>query len=105
MHVLIGRKKYDLVNCVSFYSRFRGLMFTNQFDYCMKFEKCNSIHTFFMCTSIDVVMTDKDDNVLFVFKDVKPWRVILPKKGVYNVYELPGGSINSNVKKVKVLYE
>ena len=102
MYVLIGRKKYDLVDCVDFYSRFQGLMFTKSFDYCMRFGRCRSIHTFFMKTNIDVIMTDKDDNVLYIFKCVKPWKVILPKKGVYNTYELPGGSIKTNIKKVKV---
>ena len=77
-------------------------MFTKDFDYCMRFGKCNSIHTFFMSTNIDVIMTDRDDNVLFVFKNVKPWKVILPKKGVCNTYELPSGSIKTNIKKVKV---
>ena len=102
MHVLIGKRKYDLIDCVDFYSRFKGLMFTNSFDYCMRFGKCNSIHTFFMSTNIDVVMTDKNDNVLFIFKNVKPWRLIIPKKGVYCTYELPAGSIQTNIKKVKV---
>jgi len=102
MHILIGRRKFDLIDCTTFYSRFKGLMFTRSFDYCMKFGKCNSIHTFFMYTNIDVVMTDVDDNVLYVFKNVSPWRVILPKKNVHNVYELPSGSINGNIKKVKV---
>lgn len=103
MQILVGKKKYDLIDCVDFYSRFKGLMFTNQFDYCMRFGKCNSIHTFFMRTNIDVVMTDKDDNVLFIFRDVKPYRIILPKKGVKNVYEFPSGSIKNDIKKVKVL--
>ncbi len=102
MYILVDKKKYDLVDCTTFYSRFRGLMFTREFDYCMKFGKCNSIHTFFMSTSIDVVMTDINNNVLYVFKNVKPWKVIFPKKGVFNTYELPGGSIKSNIKKVKV---
>lgn len=102
MHVIIGKTIFNLIDCVSFSSRFMGLMFTRNFDYCMRFGKCNSIHTFFMKTNIDVVMTDKDDNVLYVFKDLKPWRVILPKKGVYSTYELPSGSIKGNIKKVKV---
>ena len=91
------------VDCVDFYSRFKGLMFTNQFDYCMRFKNCSSIHTFFMKVNIDVIMTDKDNNVLFTFRGLKPWKVIFPKAGVYNVYELPSGSIKSDIKKVKVL--
>lgn len=102
MHINVGKKKFNLIDCDSFQSRFMGLMFVRDFDYCMRFKRCNSIHTFFMKTNIDVIMTDKDDNVLFVFKDLKPWKVILPKKGVYSTYELPAGSISSNILKVKV---
>lgn len=102
MHIFINKKKFNLVDCDTFQSRFMGLMFTRNFDYCMRFRKCNSIHTFFMKTNIDVVMTDRDDNILFVFRNLKPWKVILPKKGVYSTYELPAGSIDSNIKKVKV---
>lgn len=102
MYILIGKKKYDLYECDDFYSRFKGLMFVKSFDYCLRFGRCNSIHTFFMSTNIDVIMTDRNNNVLYAFKGVKPWRVILPKKDVYNVYELPSGSITSNIKKVKV---
>lgn len=102
MYVLIDKKKYSLIDCVSFYDRFKGLMFTRDFDYCMRFSHCNSIHTFFMSVCIDVVMTDKDNNVLYVFKNVSPFRVILPKKNVFNVYELPSGSVKNNIKKVKV---
>ncbi len=101
MYVVVDKKNFDLIDCISFKSRFMGLMFIRNFDYCMRFRKCNSIHTFFMKTNIDVVMTDKDDNVLFVFKNLKPWKIILPKKGVYSTYEFPAGSI-SNIKKIKV---
>lgn len=102
MHVVVGKKKFELVDCNSFQSRLMGLMFVKDFDYCMRFKNCSSIHTFFMKTNIDVVMTDKDNNVLFVFKNLKPWKVILPKHGVYSVYELPAGSVTTNLKKLKV---
>ena len=105
MHVVIGKKKFELVDCESFQSRLMGLMFVKDFDYCMRFKNCSSIHTFFMKINIDVIMTDKDNNVLFTFKDLKPWKVILPKAGVYNVYELPSGSIKSDIKKVKVSWK
>ena len=102
MYALIGKKKFNLHNCCTFSSRFMGLMFVKDFNYCLKFEKCNSIHTFFMKTDIDVIMTDKDNNVLYLFKCLKPWKVIPPKKGVYSTYEFPAGSIKGDIKKVIV---
>jgi uncharacterized membrane protein (UPF0127 family) len=57
------------------------------------FKKCNAIHTFFMYQPIDVIMTDVDNNILYMYENLPPWRVILPKKGVCYTYELPVGSI------------
>ncbi len=72
--------------CKNFKDRLIGNMFRDEIiDMC--FPKCNSIHTFFMRKSIDVFMTDKDSKILYIYKNLKPWRVILPKKNVYYTYE------------------
>jgi hypothetical protein len=63
-----------------------------QLDYGLCFPKCNSIHTFFMFQSIDVVMTDESNKILYIYRNFKPWKVILPKKNVYFTYELPSNS-------------
>lgn len=98
MYIIVGKKKFNLYDCDTFYSRFKGLMFIKCFDYCLRFKGCNSIHTFFMFIPIDVIMTDKANNILYTFKNLKPWHIILPKKGVYNTYELPSGSINDIIE-------
>lgn len=64
-------------------------MFKKKIDYSLCFPKCNSIHTFFMFKRIDVVMTDKDYRILYIYKDLKPFRIILPKKNIYYTFELP----------------
>ena len=72
--------------CVKFKDRLIGNIFKkNIIDMC--FPRCNSIHTFFMFKPIDVYMTDKNNKILFVFKNLKPYRIILPKKNVYYTYE------------------
>ena len=101
MFVNINNKKYELHDCINFYDRFTGFMFKKNINNCLRFHKCNSIHTFFMLESIDVVMTDIDNNVLYIFKNLSPWKIILPKKGVYNIYEFPSGSV-SNIKKIVI---
>ncbi|MBP3920624.1 MAG: DUF192 domain-containing protein [Bacilli bacterium] len=102
MYVLINNRKIEIHDCDDFYSRFKGLMFTNQFDYGLRFSECNSIHTFFMMKNIDVVMTDKDNNVLYIYRNVRPWRVILPKRNVFHTYEFPSGTIKRDIKKINV---
>jgi len=77
----------------TFKQRLIGLMFKKNFNYGLLFKNCNSIHTFFMKENIDVVMTDKNNKVLYIKKNMKKNRIILPKKGVYNTYEFPANFI------------
>lgn len=89
----------EVNECNSFLAKLMGFMFKKNFSYGLKL-RCNGIHTFFMFENIDVVLTDKNDNVLFVFENLKPNRIILPKKNVYYTYEFPSGSI----KKKQVMF-
>ena len=76
----------------TFFQKLKGLMFKKNFDYILKF-KTNGIHTFFMKIKIDVVLTDKNGNILYIYKSLKPNRIILPKKNVTYTYEMPEGFI------------
>lgn len=91
MKLVIDNEKISLKYATSFKDRLLGFMFKKNINYCLCFPKCNSIHTFFMLSKIDVVMTDKDNNILYTFYGLKPWKVILPKRGVYYTYEFPNG--------------
>jgi len=105
MKIEISEKKTDLVVANTFIKRLKGLMFKRNIKYGMIFNKCNSIHTFCMFSHIDVLMLDKDDYVLFVYKNFLPNRIILPKKNVVKVIELPPQSIKGNLvgKKATIL--
>lgn len=72
--------------CVKFKDRLIGNMFRKDIvDMC--FPKCNSVHSFFMFKPLDIYMTDKDNKILYIYKNFKPYRIILPKKDVYYTYE------------------
>lgn len=63
------------------------------------FDKCNSIHTFFMKENIDVIMCDNDNKVLFVYKDLPKNKIILPKKRVRKVFETPSGYFDIKISE------
>ena len=85
--------------CNNFFNRFKGFMFTKNINYGLCFPKCNSIHTIFMFKPIDVIMTDKDYKVLYIFKNVKPYRIILPKKNVYYTFEFPINKLDFKINE------
>jgi len=94
MKLNVKQLDIKIVECKSLYKRTKGFMFKKKrITSGLLFKKCNAIHTFFMYQQIDVVMTDIDNNILFLYESLKPNKIIIPKKGVYNTYELPIGSI------------
>ena len=74
----------------SFFSRFFGLMGRKQIagDEGILFPKCNSIHTFFMRFPIDVLLVSPDGKVVEVKEGLRPWRMLMPRRGVKHVVEL-----------------
>ena len=86
--------------CQNFKTRLLGMMFKLETKLIYLFPKCNSIHTFFMLQNIDVIMLNKDFKVLYIFKNVKPNRIILPKKEVY--YTLETSSSNTYFKDINI---
>lgn len=105
MNNILNLNKDDIKYCTSFSSRLKGMMFQkneNKFIYC--FPKCNSIHTFFMFKNIDAIICDKENNVIRIIKNLKPFRIILPIKKAYYIYECDHNLIdlNNNFKKINV---
>lgn len=97
----INNKNIEIKDCTNFIDKFKGLMFKKNFNYGLKL-KCNGIHTFFMKENIDVILTDKNNIILYIYKNVKPCRIIMPKKNVCFTYELPANTI-TNLKINDVL--
>lgn len=97
MMILVCKKNINIKMCSNFFKKLLGFMFKKEFNYGICIKKCNSIHTFFMRRSIDVIMTNKDNKILYIFNNLKKNKIILPKKGVYFTYELPTGYNNYNI--------
>lgn len=91
MKLIYDNKEIELDQCKTFYKRLKGFMFEKNIASALEFDKCNSIHTFFMKDNIDVIMCDKENRVLFYFKKLGKGKIIWPKKGVIKVFETPSG--------------
>ena len=103
MKLIYGNKSIELVECKTYFTRLKGFMFDKEIDHALLFNKCNSIHTFFMKKNIDVIMCDKDNKIIYYFNNLGKNKVILPKRDVYKTIELPVNyfSIELN-RKIKV---
>ena len=89
MDLIYNEKKINILECKSFFSRLKGFMFKEKIEYAILFNNCNSIHTFFMKSNIDVIMCDKNNNIIHYYNDLGKNKIILPKKNVFKTIELP----------------
>ena len=103
MKLIYKNKEIELIECKTFYTRLMGFMFKKNINTALLFNKCNSIHTFFMKENIDVIMCDKENNILYFYNNLGKNKIILPKKNVYKVYETPCNyfdiKINTKIKE------
>ena len=79
----------------AFKDKLIGMMFKKRKEkilYC--FSNCNIIHTFFMFQNIDAIMTDKNNKILYYYNNLKPNKIILPKRNVYYTYEISHGLLD-----------
>lgn len=109
MKLILKDKIIELEIANTFFKRFKGFMFQfSTIQTGIVFPKTRSIHTFFMFQPIDVIMTDKNQKILYMWESLNSENIILPKKNVYYTYELPINSINGlqlgdilNIEKTK----
>jgi len=89
----------DIKIAKTFWERFLGLMFSqdlNGFDG-MLITPCNSIHTFFMNYSLDVVFMDKSFNIVKIIRNLKPRRITGLYLKATQVLELKAGTLSEKV--------
>ncbi len=86
-------KPIDIIIANTFINRLLGFMFKKYVTYGLLFNKCNTLHTFFMRFNIDIVAVDKNMNILKKYYNIKPFHIIKGPKGTYSMYEFPTGYI------------
>lgn len=72
----------------SFKDKLFGLMFKKNINFILCFDRCNSIHTFFMRENINVFFADKNNKILKTYKNVPPNRILICWNAYYT-YETP----------------
>ena len=95
MKLILKKKKINIIYYTKFKDKLLGFMFKKNFDYALRF-KCKAIQTFFMKENIDVIITDKNNKILYIYPNLKKNRILIKLKSYY-FYELPA---NTNTYKV-----
>ncbi len=85
-------KSEDIFIAKTFFNRFLGYMFREKPHHkAILFLPCNSIHTFFMKFSIDVLFLDENFCVIKKIENLGPYKIIMPVKTAKAVVETKTG--------------
>lgn len=96
MYIKVNNNKLNIVQLISFWERLRSLKFVFEpINYGVKLSNKKYADTYLFCQKVDIVMTDKDNNILYMYENVKTEKRILFKRKVFNIYYLPLGSVSS----------
>jgi uncharacterized membrane protein (UPF0127 family) len=81
------------------FDRMKGLMFSLELPECDGFliTPCNSIHTFFMLYSLDLVFLDKNFKVIKIIYKMSPWRMSWIYFKSSQVLEMKAGTLTRNI--------
>jgi uncharacterized membrane protein (UPF0127 family) len=90
---------HNVVKAESMGLRIKGLMFSKDLKqgHGLLLNPCNSIHTFFMNYSIDVIFISSKNSVIKILRGLKPWKLTWIYFKAVKTLELPGGSIPLDV--------
>ena len=80
--------------------RMKGLMFSSELPECdgLLISPCNSIHTFFMLYSLDIIFLDKNFKVVKILNDLPPWRITGIYFKAHQVLEMKAGTMKSGIR-------
>ena len=101
MEIIINNQTFNLDIANTFKKRLIGLMGKKDIQKGIFFPKTRSIHTFFMKDNIDIIMIDKNYNIVYYKKNVKK-NIIIIKRKAYHTIELPKSSIKDIVLNEKI---
>ena len=101
-----NNKKLKINTLTSFKDRIKGYRF---YLYPIKeglcYPKKKMINTYFVCQKLDIVVTDKENNILAIYPSIKTEKFIRPRLKSYYIYLLPEGGSKGleNYEKLRIV--
>lgn len=78
----------------SFMDRMKGLMFSEKIlGDGLLIQSCNSVHTFFMKYSLDLLFLDRHYKIIKIIRNLSPWRATFFYFKASMTLELVGGTL------------
>lgn len=90
MYLKLQKKKIEIHSLTRFWDRFKGLKFYFEpLEHGVHFPKKRWVTTNFLCQRIDIIMTDKNNQILYLYENFKSEKYIFLKLKVHHTYFFP----------------
>ena len=90
MKVKVGNKKLDVNLIYGFFQKFKSLKFVlTPIDEVYLFANCRHFNTYFFCQKVDIIMTDVNNQILYMYPKMKTEKRTGYKRKVHNTYVFP----------------
>lgn len=92
----------EVIKAESFFNKLFGLTVRRKLRTGEGFyiENCSSIHTFWMRYSIDVIFLDKNNRVIAIYYNIRPFKITRFIRNSFSVLELNSGTIDKTTLSV-----
>ncbi|WP_024609560.1 DUF192 domain-containing protein [Pseudoalteromonas sp. TB64] len=99
-----NKNSFNIFHANTWLLRLRGLLGRKlNINEGMLIEPCNSIHTFWMQYDLDIVFLNKENKIIKIVENIKPWRLSACNKA-NKTLEFPSGTLStSNFKEGDLL--
>ncbi len=92
MKLIIKKKKLNIIEKNKFLEKVKGIKcILEPIKDAYRFTS-HYANTYFLFQRVDIIMTDKDDKILYMYPNCKTEKLIFPKLNVKYVYFLPLGT-------------
>ncbi len=89
MKLIINKKKLNIVEKNNFFEKLKGIKFILEPIKDAYRFKSHYANTYFLFQRVDIIMTDENNKVLYIYPNCKTEKLIFPKFNVKYVYFLP----------------
>ena len=101
-----GNKKIKFKTVTKFIDRIKGFwvqVYPPKEGLC--YPKKKMINTYFVCQKLDIIVTDKENNILAIYPSIRTENFIRPRLKAYYIYLLPEGSSKGleNYDKLRIM--
>lgn len=95
MYIKIEKKKYDVIYLNTFWLKLKSLKFYLEPIEDIYMMRRKGLTTYWFCQNVDIIGTDKDNKIIYIYKKFKADKILLPRKKVFYIYLTPVGVSNS----------